>query len=177
MRLRPILMLTVLGLAAAGFAGGWFASAALVPPPDDTPAPPPPPVFTDAGLFYINFGTRRQIAGMRAGLLIAPDAAEALSFAALRDTTLRLLVQAAEQPVTLLETRPGPGIVPLDQSVRRPGTVTPDLEALARLVSYTAPDWMLRMRLVSANDPPLLPQIDPPPAEVVPLEEPISPPG
>lgn len=169
MRMRPFVIAGALALVAAAFAGGWFGSAAITAARQQVPSTPAAPVFSDLGYFYINFGTKRQIAAMRAAVLVAPQAAEELSFAALRDRTLGLLVEAAEKPVSLLLSQTDPGIVPLDPQTEGPGFVTPDLEALTQLISYAAPDWLLQLRLVSAENPPLVQQVDPP-QELRPLE-------
>lgn len=158
----------ILVLAGAGFAVGWFGSA-MIPQSEPEPVAPPQPVFTDLGIFYINFGADRHLAPMRAGVLIAPEAAATLGFAELRDSTLRLLVTLAEKPITLQEARPGPPVLQLGADQDTPGTVAPDLAVLERLASSVAPPWMLRLRLLSATNPSRLPVIAPP-AEVVPLE-------
>lgn len=158
----------VLVLAGAGFAAGWFGSA-MIPQSEPEPVAPPPPVLTDVGIFYINFGADRHLAPMRAGVLLAPEAAASLSFAELRDSTRRLLVTLAEKPVTLQEAPPGLPMLRLGARQGDTGTVAPDLAVLERMAASVAPSWMLRLRLLNATNPPRLPVIEPP-AEVVPLE-------
>lgn len=158
----------VLVLAGAGFAAGWFGSA-MIPQSEPEPVAAPQPVFTDLGIFYINFGADRSLAPIRAGALIAPDAAATLGFAELRDSTLRLLVTLAEKPITVQEARPGPPLLLIGAEQDSPGTVAPDLAVLEQLAASVAPPWMLRLRLLSATNPPRLPVMEPP-AEMVPLE-------